>query len=266
MPSILFDLDGVFYQGDRAIAGAADVVAWARDEAIPHLFVTNTTSRPRSALVEKLAGFGIDATPGQIFTPAVAAVHWLEQQCAKKYPGQKVALFIPEATQSDFKPISLSDSEDDDVCAVVVGDLGEQWDFNTLNRAFRLLMHDNQPQLLALGMTRYWQAADGLRLDVAPFVMALSHASGVEPRVLGKPAPLFYQGALDVLGASAEQAVMIGDDIVSDIGGAQDAGLRGLLVRTGKFRPQDLQGEISPDGVLESVRDLPEWWCQHKDD
>ena len=262
MPSILFDLDGVFYQGDRAIAGAAAVVDWVREQAIPHLFVTNTTSRPRSALVEKLAGFGIDATPKQIFTPAVAAVHWLEQQCA----GQKVALFIPQATQSDFKHISLSDSEDDDVCAVVVGDLGEKWDFNTLNRAFRLLMHDDQPQLLALGMTRYWQAADGLRLDVAPYVMALSHASGVEPRVLGKPAQLFYQGALNVLGVSAEQAVMIGDDIVSDIGGAQDAGLRGLLVRTGKFRPQDLQGEIVPDGVLDSVRDLPDWWRQHKDD
>lgn len=262
MPSILFDLDGVFYQGDRAIAGAADVVAWARDEGIPHLFVTNTTSRPRSALVDKLAGFGIDTAPEQIFTPAVAAVHWLGQQCF----GQKVALFIPEATQSDFKQISLSDSEDDDVCAVVVGDLGEQWDFNTLNRAFRLLMQESQPQLLALGMTRYWQAADGLRLDVAPFVMALSHASGVEPRVLGKPAPLFYQGALDLLGISAEQAVMIGDDIASDIGGAQDAGLRGLLVRTGKFRPQDLQGKIVPDGVLDSVRDLPDWWRQHKDD
>ena len=262
MPSILFDLDGVFYQGDRVIAGAAAVVDWVRDNAIPHLFVTNTTSRPRSALVEKLAGFGIDTTPEQIFTPAVAAVHWLEQHCS----GQKVALFIPQATQSDFKQISLTDSEDDVVCAVVVGDLGEQWDFKTLNRAFRLLMQENRPQLLALGMTRYWQAADGLRLDVAPFVMALSHTSGTEPQVLGKPARLFYQSALDLLGVSAEQTVMIGDDIVSDIGGAQKAGLRGLLVRTGKFRPQDLQGEIVPDGVLDSVRDLPEWWRQHKDD
>jgi len=262
MPSILFDLDGVFYQGDRAIAGAADVVAWARDAIIPHLFVTNTTSRPRSALIEKLAGFGIEVRREQIFTPAVAAVHWLEQQC----PEQKVALFIPEATQVEFNQISLSNNEDDDVCAVVIGDLGEQWDFKTLNRAFRLLMQGNQPQLLALGMTRYWQAADGLQLDVAPFVMALSHASGVEPQVLGKPAQLFYQAALDLLGVSAGQTVMIGDDIVSDVGGAQHAGLRGLLVRTGKFRPQVLQGEIVPDAVLDSVRDLPEWWQQHKRD
>lgn len=260
MPSILFDLDGVFYQGDRAIAGAAAVAEWVREQAIPHLFVTNTTSRPRSALVEKLAGFGIEVTHQQIFTPAVAAVHWLEQQCA----GQKVALFIPQATQTDFKQISAGNSEDDAVCAVVVGDLGEQWDFNTLNRAFRLLMQGNQPHLLALGMTRYWQAADGLRLDVAPFAMALSHASGVEPQVLGKPAQLFYQGALDLLGVSAEQAVMIGDDIVSDISGAQAVGLRGLLVRTGKFRPRDLQGEIVPDAVLDSVRDLPDWWRQHQ--
>ncbi|MGD2053619.1 MAG: TIGR01458 family HAD-type hydrolase, partial [Gammaproteobacteria bacterium] len=50
MQSILFDLDGVLYTGENAIDGAADVINWCRDNAIPHLFLTNTTSRPRSAL------------------------------------------------------------------------------------------------------------------------------------------------------------------------------------------------------------------------
>ena len=256
MKAILFDLDGVFYQGERAIEGAAKVVAWARDRAIPHLFLTNTTSRPRSALVDKLSGFGIDTTIEHIFTPAVATVQWLQQH----YPDQKVALYIPDATKAEFQQISQSDNVDDTVSAVVVGDLGEQWDFKTLNQAFRYLMQNNRPQLLALGMTRYWQAADGLRLDVAPFVMALSHASGATPKVLGKPAELFYHAALEVLGVKAAQTVMVGDDIVSDIGGAQKAGIRALLVRTGKFREDDLQGEILPDAVLDSVLELPDWW------
>jgi len=262
MAAIAFDLDGVFYQGDRLINGAAEVADWVRDKNIPHLFITNTSSRPRSALVKKLKTFGIHTDESHILTPPVATTSWLKQQHNK----QKIALFVAESTQTEFSDFSLWHEGEEEVTAVVVGDLGEQWKFNTLNSAFRRLRKHNPPQLIALGMTRYWQAADGLRLDVAPFVMALSHASGGEPRVLGKPAPLFYQGALDVLSVSAKQAVMIGDDIVSDIGGAQDAGLRGLLVRTGKFRPQDLQGEIAPDGVLQSVRDLPEWWRQHKDD
>ena len=131
MQSILFDLDGVFYQGEHAIEGAANVVAWARDRAIPHLFLTNTTSRPRSALVDKLAGFGIDTTIKHIFTPAVATVQWLQQY----YPDQKVALFIPQTTKSEFQSILQSDTLDASVAAVVVGDLGEQWDFKTLETA-----------------------------------------------------------------------------------------------------------------------------------
>ena len=60
--------------------------------------------------------------------------------------------------------------------------------------------------------------------------------------------------------ASAEETLMIGDDIRGDVGGAQQAGIPGLLVRTGKFLPEDLNGDIRPDGLLDSIADLPEWW------
>lgn len=66
-------------------------------------------------------------------------------------------------------------------------DLGEGWDYPTLNHPFRLLMSHLQPRLIGLGMTRYWKAPDGLRVDVAPFVAALEHAAGVQPVVPGKP-------------------------------------------------------------------------------
>jgi ribonucleotide monophosphatase NagD (HAD superfamily) len=111
-------------------------------------------------------------------------------------------------------------------------------------------------------MTRYWRAADGLRLDTAPFVVALQHATGIAPVVLGKPARPFFAAALARLGAEASETLMIGDDIRGDIGGAQGAGIRGLLVRTGKFRPRDLRGEIQPDGVIDSIADLPAWWAE----
>jgi HAD superfamily hydrolase (TIGR01458 family) len=143
---------------------------------------------------------------------------------------------------------------------VILGDLGSGWDFATLNRAFRLLMAEPRPRLIALGMTRYWRAADGLRLDCAPYVMALRHATGIEPVVLGKPAGPFFEAALRTVGAAADQTLMIGDDIRGDVGGAQRAGVRGLLVRTGKFLPDDLRGDIRPDGVLDSIADLPAWW------
>jgi len=109
-------------------------------------------------------------------------------------------------------------------------------------------------------MTRYWKAPDGLRLDTAPFVVALQHASGVEPLVLGKPAKPFFQAASDSLGVPLSECLMVGDDIRGDIEGAQRAGLRAVLVKTGKFQEQDLETGIEPDGVIASVSDLPAWW------
>ncbi len=253
--AILFDLDGVFYQGDKAIPHAASVAAWARDENIPHLFLTNTTSRPRTALLEKLAGFGIHTDIDHILTPPVAAVNW----CRQNIGDRPVALFVPQQTRVEFDELSV-DEEGNEVGAIIVGDLGEQWTFDVLNRAFRLLMQPSGPQLIALGMTRYWQAADGLRLDVAPFVQALSYASGATPVVLGKPAVDFYRTAIAMLETQASQIVMVGDDIRGDVEGAQKAGLRGVLVRTGKFRDSDLSLGIQPDAVLSSVVELPDWY------
>ncbi len=256
MRAAFIDLDGVIYEGERAVMGAAEAVAWLRRQAIPHLFLTNTTSRPRRTLVEKLAGLGVETDSEHILTPPVAATRWL----ADEAPGP-VAFFVPEATQAEFgdTPRLASDAESG-AAAVVLGDLGEGWDFPTLNRAFRLLVADPHPALVALGMTRYWRAADGLRLDVAPFVKALEHASGAQAVVLGKPAPAFFGAGLARLGCEASQAVLIGDDIVGDVRGAQRAGLKGVLVRTGKFRESDLGGEIRPDAVLESIADFPGWW------
>ncbi len=256
MRGILIDLDGVIYEGERAVEGAAAAVAWIQQRSIPHLFLTNTTSRPRSAIVSKLSALGVETEEDRILTPPVAAVRWLEEHA----PGP-VALFVPELTAGEFAGLPrLPATAEGGASSVVLGDLGPEWDFATLNRAFRLLMDESRPALVALGMTRYWRAADGLRLDVAPFVRALEHASGTTAVVLGKPAPEFFAAALARIGCEPGEAVLVGDDVVGDVQGAQRAGLRGLLVRTGKFRESDLDIGIRPDAVLDSFADLPGWW------
>jgi ribonucleotide monophosphatase NagD (HAD superfamily) len=114
--------------------------------------------------------------------------------------------------------------------------------------------------LIALGMTRYWLASDGISLDVAPFVAALEHATGRSPMVFGKPAAGFFHAAAARLGLPPEDVMMMGDDVVADVRGAMAAGLKGALVRSGKFRDADLQTAPHPDLVLDSVASLPEWW------
>lgn len=257
MDAILFDMDGVLYEGGQPIKGARETIAWCRAERIPHLFLTNTTSRPRSALVDKLAAMGIDADSEQILTPPVAARSWLSRNVT-----DPVALFVPPHTRDEFSGINEAGSNTEKVSAVVLGDLGEQWSFADYNRAFRLLMENPAATLIALGMTRYWRAEDGLRLDVGPFVKGLEYAVGIEATVMGKPAPAFFRSALEKLDMAAERTVMVGDDIRGDIDGAQHFGLHGVLVRTGKFRADDLSLGITPTSVIDSIADLPRLWEQ----
>ncbi|MCB1735520.1 MAG: TIGR01458 family HAD-type hydrolase [Gammaproteobacteria bacterium] len=259
MPGILFDLDGVFYVGEQAIPGGMATLDWVRAENIPHLFLTNTSSRPRSALVTKLAGFGIDTDPAHILTPPVAARRWLRQNVS----GCSV-LFVSKATEAEFSSIPLiSRDSAEPTAAVVIGDLGDGWDYATMNAAFRHLHTQPTPALVALGMTRFWCAEDGLRLDVGPIVEALRYASGVQPVVMGKPAPAFFEAALDILGLPATETVMVGDDIRGDVGGAQNAGITAVQVRTGKFQAADLLGDIRADAVIDSIASLPNWWRTH---
>ena len=259
MSGVLLDLDGVVYVGDQPVPGAAGTVNWLAREGVPYRYLTNTTSHPRQAIVDKLADMGIAATAGQILTPAVAAAAWL-----RGHEIEHPALFVPDATAMEFGDLDrLAADAEEGAGAVVVGDLGQAWDFTALNRAFRLLMGDAAPPLIALGLTRYWRAEDGLRLDAGPFVRALEYATGRTAVVLGKPDPAFYGAAVEALGLEPDQVAMVGDDVRSDVEGAQLAGLSGVLVCTGKFSPSDLSGNVSPDAVLDSIADLPRWWVEH---
>jgi HAD superfamily hydrolase (TIGR01458 family) len=251
MQALLFDMDGVIYNSEALIPGAPETLAWVREHRIPHMFVTNTTSRGRNVLVEKLKQFGIPATEDDILTPCVAA---------REFMGDSgpVALFVPEKSHAEFAGMDLlPEDRESGARWVVVGDLGERWDFQTLNRAFRLLQSTPEAELIALGLTRFWQASDGLRLDTAPFVAALECATGRKAVVMGKPAAGFFEAAVRRLGVPKDEVLMIGDDIRVDVGGAQRAGLKGALVKTGKYRAGDLEGAVKPDFVMDSIAALP---------
>jgi HAD superfamily hydrolase (TIGR01458 family) len=256
MRGILFDLDGVLYNSEKPIDGSAETIRWVRSKDIPHLFVTNTTSRGRAALVEKLRRFGIPAELNQILTPCKAAAEWLRSRS-----DGKAALFINPEARPEFDGIdALPDGLETGARYVVIGDMGNAWDFQILNRAFRLLHSNPESVLIALGMTRFWHSADGARLDAGPFAAALERASGRDALVLGKPAEQFFRAAAEQLGLPSREIAMIGDDIETDIAGALRAGLMSVLVRTGKYRPSDLDSGIRPDAVLNSIADVPAWW------
>jgi HAD superfamily hydrolase (TIGR01458 family) len=251
----LLDLDGTLYTGDAAIPGAADALSGLRAHAVPFRLVTNTTSRSRRMLVDRLAGYGLAVAPEEIVTATLAGVELVR---AAGY--RRVAPFVPAGALEDMGGLALAGGTSGRPRAaadvVVLGDLGERWTFALLQEAFEQLMAG--AALVALSRDRYFRQGDRLALDAGPFVAALEYAAGASAAVAGKPSPAFFEAAVRSLGLAADRSVaMVGDDLWSDVQGAQRAGLQGWLVRTGKFREGALQGSgIAPDRILSSVADL----------
>ncbi len=162
------------------------------------------------------------------------------------------SLLVRDEVKGDFRGLEPDERSPQ---AVIIGDLGERFDYDVLNRAFRHVM--NGAELVALQRNRYWKRAHGLSLDVGPFVAALEYATAQSAYVVGKPARGFFEGVLRDLDCPP-QAAMVGDDIESDVGGALAAGLSGVLVRTGKYREEAVkESEIRPTATLDSIADLP---------
>ena len=245
---LLLDLSGVVYVQDEAVPGADEALQRLRSAKIPIRLVTNTTMRPRRSILERLERLGLEADPSELLTPATLAA----RRCAQA-GYESIALVVLDELLEDLEGL---ERHGDRVDAVVVGDLGESWDYETLNRAFRLLM--DGAELIALQRNRYWETAEGLSLDAGPFVAALEYACGRGAEVMGKPSPAFFELALAELGVSADRTAMVGDDVEADVGGAMEAGLAGILVRTGKYR-EDLVGQsgIEPTATVDSITDVP---------
>lgn len=246
---LLLDLSGVIYVQDEAVPGAGEALDRLRGADMPLRLITNTTMRPRRSILERLERLGIEAEPSELITPATLAA----SRCAEA-GYESVALVVLDDLREDLEGL---EERGDSVDAVVVGDLGDRWDYETLNRAFRQLM--DGAALIALQKNRYWETAEGLSLDAGPFVAALEYATGREAEVVGKPSEAFFELALRELGTPADHAAMVGDDVEADVGGGMDAGLAGILVRTGKYR-EDLVSEsgIEPTATVDSIADVPD--------
>jgi HAD superfamily hydrolase (TIGR01458 family) len=243
----LFDLDGTIYTGNQLIPGAAETIARLEKSGIPFRFVTNTTSKPRSVIVKKLESLGINVPAGHIFTaPAIAAGYLQSENISDCYVLVQPSLLVdlPAVQHTDEKPQ-----------AVLVGDMGDDFTYNKINRAFRFLMEGSR--FISLANNRFFKKSDGLYIDVGAFVAALEFATQSKAECIGKPSLTFFKTAADDMGIDLKDLTMIGDDLESDVLGAQAHGLTGILVRTGKFKSSTLdQAKTQPNRIIDSVADL----------
>lgn len=246
--AVLVDLGGVVYVGDEPLPGSLDALTRLKDAGLGLRYITNTTRLTHAALLEKLARIGLDAAAEELFTPARAALDYLRARDLEAQP------LVHPSLAPEFEGITGAAGR-----ALIVGDAGDAFSYHSLNQAFEALQ--SGAAFLALAKNRYFRNDDGgLSLDAGPFVAALEFATGREAVVLGKPSANFFLSAVDSLGASPETTVMIGDDVESDVAGAINAGMRGILVRTGKYQADDEAGATpAPDCVADNLAAAASW-------
>ena len=247
----LIDLDGVLYVGDRPVDGAQDAIRFLQENDYKFRFVSNTTRKSRRTIANRLRVMGFSIPEEYIFTPALAAVAWLKNHNIQSY-----YLLTTGDVDQDFDdgqpPVPGGKVE-----LVIIGDAGEKITYGSMNTAFRHLMEG--AELVALEKDRYWMAPEGISLSAGPFISALEFATGKTATLMGKPSPAFFDLALQDMGLKPGDVAMIGDDIHTDIAGAQKSGIRGILVKTGKYREDTVQNtEIKPARIIDSIAHIRE--------
>jgi HAD superfamily hydrolase (TIGR01458 family) len=251
--ALLIDIDGVLSVSGEPIPGATGAVRRLREAGHRLRFLTNNTTSPRTHLAERMrkCGFDIDETELQT-TPRAAA---------RALAGRRVLALTMSAIVPDLEGIELVGEGAD---AVLLGgadeteETGRVFSYMNLARAFAEL--EAGAELYCLHRNRWWQTKHGPLLDAGSFVAGLEYAAQVHATVLGKPSSSFFAAALEALDSDPGQAWMVGDDLESDIRGAHMHGMRTVLVRTGKFRPDDLErSSVQPAALISSIADLPEW-------
>lgn len=245
--AFLMDLDGTLYFKNEPYPEAIQTVRYLREKGYQIRFITNITAKTPKMLYDEMRALGFDVIESEILNASYVCLLYLRSQ-----PGARCHFMVDDFVRSYFNEIPTDDESPD---FVVLGDYGDSFDFRSLNHAFRLLM--GGAELIALQKSPYWVSPEEIRLDCGAFTALLEYASNKTAKVVGKPSELFFGIALDSLQVSPSEVIMVGDDISTDILGAERMGIRSVLVRTGKFQPNQLDDPVAnPTWVLDSVSDL----------
>jgi HAD superfamily hydrolase (TIGR01458 family) len=247
---LLLDMDGVLTVSWDPLPGAVEAIAAVRAAGVPMRVLTNTTSRSRAAIASELRRTGFEFADGEVLTAAVAAATYLRSS----HPGERVFV-LGDAQIADLEDVRLV-GLDDQPDVVVISGADPTFTFDTLNQVYRVLL--GGPAFVAMHRTLSWMTREGECLDAGVYVLGLERALGREAVITGKPAPQFFAAGLLALGLPAARVGMVGDDVDNDVLAAQATGITGVLVRTGKFREDDVaRAGGSPDHVIDSIADLP---------
>ncbi len=243
-------MDGTLYLGGRAIAGAAEFIAYLRASGRAFLFFTNNPTRDAAAYADKLQGLGIDASPAEVLTAGEATVRHLLQTPHRRVYAVANPSFAEELRQAGFT-LTGEDPE-----AVVLA-----FDPTLTYDKLATTTHWLRAGLpyIATNPDRVCPTEDGYIPDCGAMAALLESATGRTPEYIGKPNAAMVRLGLEKLGVGDQRAgtAMVGDRLYTDIAMAHAAGITGVLVLSGETSADEAAvADPPPDHVCSSVAAL----------
>ncbi|KAK3559772.1 hypothetical protein QTP86_020723 [Hemibagrus guttatus] len=237
---VILDMCGVLYDsgegGGVPIEGSVEAVRRLKSSDLQLRFCTNETQATRQKFVAKLQRMGFDIEVREVFSPAPAVVSILKDRGLRPHllVHDDLRVCVCVCVQICYQSLTVCRNSDPNLC----GD-------RRRCSSFLLPEHEHcvsgphltgQTAALLHGQRTLYKETDGLKLDVGAYMKALEYACDLEAEVVGKPAPMFFESVLNDMGIQPHEVLMIGDDLVNDVGGAQGCGMKGLQCALGKYR------------------------------
>jgi 4-nitrophenyl phosphatase len=250
---VVLDLDGTVYRGDGVLPGAAEAVAALRDEGIAVCFCSNNPTKTPAEYVDRLAGMGIEADESEILPASTVTRDYL-RDC---HPDEPTYLLGTDSLGEYLRESGQRLVGDPREADVFVASWDERFGYADMREA--LAGVDEQTVFLGTDPDRTIPTAEGLVPGSGAIVGAVARTVDREPdRVLGKPSPEAAEDALDRLGVPAEDCLVVGDRLDTDLRMGADHGMATALVLTGvSARADAADSEVDPDAILDSLADLP---------
>ena len=245
----LFDLDGVFCIGERVLPGAIKTLNYLNSNNIPYRFLTNTTTKSRFNLLQKLISLNFPVLEKHIISASYVGVLKL-----RELGSPTCQLILQEDSKKDYTEFNIDNKNPE---YIVIGDLDKNWTFEVINDIFNKVI--NGSKILALHKGKYFKGLSGMQIDSGAFIKGIEYAASIESIVIGKPEKSFFNFAVENIGVHRENLAMVGDDIINDVKGGQLSNITSILVKTGKYR-KDLidKSNVVPDMVINSIDEVME--------
>lgn len=250
--AVLFDLDGVIYRGEALLPGAVEAVLYCRSKGYATFFLTNNSTRSRRQYVEKLGTLGIECSEEEIITSGYATAQYLRSRSQ----GAKVFVIGEEGLREELRLAGLRLVYDGHVDFVVVG-MDRNFTYKKLMKAQRSIL--SGAKLIATNPDATFPTEDGLLPGAGSIVAAVERATGRRALVIGKPKTFMLELALRRCGARAEDSVVVGDRLDTDIKAGRRAGMKTVLVLTGVTSEEEARrarGELRPLYIIPDLRHL----------